>query len=161
MSSNVLIVDSGTQNAILLDRNIVDMDRLEFLDKLPDGTERYQHKIKKGETMNFEQYQNKSKQFAIYPDQGEREGLHYAVFGLASEVGEICSKIKKNMRDENGVLTMDDHENLGKELGDVLWYLSQCCEELGLDLQHVAEENVKKLMDRMERQMISGSGDDR
>lgn len=157
MSDQILLTSQN--NSILLDRNMADLKQFRFVGTLPDGTEQYEHN--QGDNMNFEQYQSKSKQFAIYPDQGEREGLHYAMFGLASEVGELCGKIKKNMRDENGILTMDDREELEKELGDVLWYLSQCCEELGLSLQKVAVNNVIKLMDRMERNMISGSGDNR
>ena len=149
---------TGKNNSVLLNKQMIDMQNFRYTGTLPDGTEKYEHQADK---MTLEQYQNKSKQFAIYPEQGGREGLHYAIFGLASEVGELCSKIKKNMRDENGVLTLDDNEEIGKELGDVLWYLSQCCEELGLQLQNVAEQNVKKLMDRMERDMIKGSGDNR
>lgn len=156
MNNQVLL--TSQKGSVLLNKHLTDLKHFRYTGKLPDGTETYQHK---GENMTFDQYQNKSKQFAIYPDSGEKEGLHYALFGLTSEVGEICSKIKKNMRDENGVLTLDDQDELSKELGDVLWYLSQCCEELGLNLQDVAEQNVKKLMDRMERQMIGGSGDNR
>ena len=48
-----------------------------------------------------------------------------------------------------------------KELGDVLWYLSQIATELDLDLNEVAAQNLEKLFSRMSRNKISGSGDNR
>ena len=47
------------------------------------------------------------------------------------------------------------------ELGDVLWYLTQICTELGLTLQEVASANVEKLYSRLERDQIHGEGDER
>ena len=48
-----------------------------------------------------------------------------------------------------------------KELGDVLWYLSNLCDELNLTLNEVAKLNLEKLNIRLSRGKISGSGDDR
>jgi len=50
---------------------------------------------------------------------------------------------------------------MGKELGDVLWYVAQLASELGLDLDRVAEANLEKLLSRQRRGVLSGSGDDR
>lgn len=50
---------------------------------------------------------------------------------------------------------------LRKELGDVLWYLSQLCNELDLDLGTIADGNLSKLLDRKSRGKLQGSGDDR
>ena len=47
------------------------------------------------------------------------------------------------------------------ELGDVLWYLTQICTELDLTLEEVAEANLVKLFDRLERGKIKGDGDNR
>jgi len=57
----------------------------------------------------------------------------------------------------------DDESKLGikKELGDVLWYVSNLCTELNYDLQDVALHNLEKLKLRASKGKISGSGDDR
>jgi len=46
-------------------------------------------------------------------------------------------------------------------LGDVLWYLAQVCTEINLSLDEVAEANIAKLLDRLERGVIKGDGDNR
>ena len=48
-----------------------------------------------------------------------------------------------------------------KELGDVLWYVSNLCTELNFSLEDVALQNLEKLKLRSAKGMISGSGDDR
>ena len=52
-------------------------------------------------------------------------------------------------------------EEIRKELGDVLWYISQIANELKIPLDEVAEFNIEKLKDRMERGKLHGSGDNR
>ena len=48
-----------------------------------------------------------------------------------------------------------------KELGDVLWYVSQAAYELGYTLQDIAQENIFKLADRAQRKVLNGEGDER
>jgi len=48
-----------------------------------------------------------------------------------------------------------------KELGDVLWYVSQVATEFNLNLSEIAEANIVKLRDRAERGKLKGSGDNR
>ena len=48
-----------------------------------------------------------------------------------------------------------------KELGDVLWYISNLCTELNFNLDEVALQNLEKLKLRVDKGKISGSGDDR
>ena len=69
--------------------------------------------------------------------------------------------MKKLIRDFNGVLTEDKRKEMIKELGDVLWYLTACASELGVDLEEVASQNAKKVEDRQVRGVISGEGDNR
>jgi NTP pyrophosphatase (non-canonical NTP hydrolase) len=85
----------------------------------------------------------------------------YPTLGLANEAGEVAGKIKKIFRDREGVISEADRLDLKKELGDVLWYLTQICSELDLTLQEVAEANIKKLYSRLERGTIGGDGDNR
>jgi NTP pyrophosphatase (non-canonical NTP hydrolase) len=104
--------------------------------------------------MEFKQYQSLAKTTAIYP---ENARITYPCLGLAGEVGEVCEKVKKHIRDGRVL----DKEDLTKELGDVLWYLSALAGDLGIDLEDVAKTNYEKLKSRMERNVISGSGDNR
>jgi len=57
----------------------------------------------------------------------------------------------------------DNESKLGikKELGDVLWYISNLCTELNFNLEDVALQNLEKLKIRSAKGMISGSGDNR
>lgn len=109
--------------------------------------------------MNFSDYQKSVKKTAIYPNQGEN--LLYAALGLAGEVGEVADKIKKVIRDHQGILTDAHRTELVKELGDVLWYLSSVASELDVSLDEVAETNIKKVTDRKKRGTLHGEGDNR
>lgn len=103
---------------------------------------------------DFDHYQAKAKGTAIY---AERVALPYLSLGLAGEAGEFAGKIAKHYRDQ----TRLDDEDLVKELGDMLWFVSQMADYLGYDLSEVADRNLKKLADRKDRGVIGGSGDNR
>ena len=87
-------------------------------------------------------------------------GLIYASLGLG-EVGEFQGKVKKIMRDHNFALNEDSKKQIRAELGDVLWYVAACAQELGSTLNEVAGESIEKLQSRKERGKIGGSGDTR
>jgi NTP pyrophosphatase (non-canonical NTP hydrolase) len=106
--------------------------------------------------MNFNQYQQEAKKYAIYKDV-----VIYPALGLASEAGEVCGKIKKILRDKNGVYNTEEKDVVAAEIGDVLWYLSALASDLHLDLNSIAQSNLDKLADRQSRNKISGSGDNR
>jgi NTP pyrophosphatase (non-canonical NTP hydrolase) len=109
--------------------------------------------------MTFEEYQQKSKETAIYPEVGNN--FIYPALGLVGEAGEVADKIKKIIRDDRYIITEEKRGELEKELGDVLWYLSQLSTELNLSLDKIAKSNIEKLQSRKERGVISGSGDNR
>ena len=116
-------------------------------------------RMHRDKNMNFEEYQKIVKKTSIYPNQGDN--VAYVTLGLAGEAGEVADKVKKLIRDFNGVLTEDKRKEMIKELGDVLWYLTACASELGVDLEEVASQNAKKVEDRQVRGVISGEGDNR
>lgn len=109
--------------------------------------------------MTFKEYQVNSQKTALYPNKGNN--FIYPTLGLSGETGEVAEKVKKIIRDKNGIVEEIDREEIKKELGDVLWYMSQIASELSLDLDAVAQTNLDKLMSRLERNMIGGSGDNR
>jgi NTP pyrophosphatase (non-canonical NTP hydrolase) len=83
------------------------------------------------------------------------------ILGLTGESGETADKIKKIIRDKQGIATDNDITEIKKELGDVLWYIATISRYLGTSLDEVANLNVKKLSDRKDRRAISGAGDNR
>jgi NTP pyrophosphatase (non-canonical NTP hydrolase) len=107
--------------------------------------------------------------FAVYQRKSRKtwnvismdHSIVYPTLGLVNEAGEVAGKVKKIFRDRGGVITDDDRTALKKELGDVLWYLTQICTELDLSLEEVAEANLEKLFSRLERDAIRGDGDNR
>jgi NTP pyrophosphatase (non-canonical NTP hydrolase) len=109
--------------------------------------------------MRLFDYQARSRATAVYPDAGAN--LLYPTLGLCGEAGEVAEKIKKMIRDDDGVLSDERRAALSKELGDVLWYLAQLATEAELDLEAIAEANIAKLESRRERNVLQGSGDDR
>jgi len=109
--------------------------------------------------MTFQEYQELVKTTAIYPNIGNN--YVYPTLGLAGEAGEVAEKIKKVIRDNNGMVDSEKKEEIAKELGDVLWYLAQLSTELKLDFDYIAEKNLEKLKSRQERNRLHGNGDNR
>ena len=110
-------------------------------------------------TTDFATYQRDSRKTAerVYTD----HPIVYPTLGLVNEAGEFAGKVKKLFRDKNGVISEEDRQALKGELGDVLWYLTQLCTELGLTLEEVASANLEKLFSRQRRGALHGDGDDR
>ena len=111
--------------------------------------------------LTFNEYQEKSIETAIYPGQGTFLGVLYTTLGICGEAGEIAEKVKKALRDENGVISEERAAAIEKEVGDLLWYASNTLQEIKKKLGDAAEGNVAKLQSRKERGVLQGSGDDR
>ena len=109
--------------------------------------------------MDFDNYQIEAWKTAIYPNKDKN--FIYPTLGLVGESGEVAEKVKKILRDKNNSFDYESKIAIKKELGDVLWYLSNLCDELDFSLNEVAEENLEKLNNRLSRGKISGSGDSR
>jgi len=114
--------------------------------------------------MDFTEYQKlaiRTDTFGGKPQPIDSHAFLAQLLGLVGEAGEIAEKFKKIYRDQAGVMTPENEKNMVKELGDVLWYVSVVCTYLGISLQEVAELNIEKLQDRMKRDKLKGSGDNR
>lgn len=109
--------------------------------------------------MDFSTYQQQSRTTALYPDLGKN--VIYPTLGLVGEAGEVAEKMKKIIRDKGGQIDDQTRIELQKELGDVLWYLTQLSVELGLTLDDVATANITKLKSRQQRNVLHGDGDNR
>ena len=108
--------------------------------------------------MNLDEYQIKATATAIYP---EDQAIQYLTLGLVSEAGEVAGKLKKIIRDRNGVIGVYEKGVIADELGDVLWYIACLAVELNITMSTIAENNISKLQDRQSRGVIGGSGSQR
>ncbi len=109
--------------------------------------------------INFIEYQIEARKTAVYPN--INNNLWYPSLGLCGESGEVAEKIKKIFRDNNREVTQEKKNDLKKELGDVLWYLSNLASELDISLEDVAITNISKLKERKDNNKLHGSGDNR
>ena len=104
---------------------------------------------------NIKQKQDKT----IYPNKDNN--FIYPTLGLVGEAGEVAEKMKKVLRDNDGVISEEKKEEITKELGDVLWYIANLSKELNVSLEDVAQKNIEKLQSRQQRNELHGSGDNR
>jgi len=104
-------------------------------------------------------YENLAGQTAIFP---KDRALEYLALGLTSEAGEVAGKVKKLIRDGEDVEGFEMKKiAIASEIGDVLWYCAMMAKEVGVPLNTIMQENLRKLHDRKERGTLQGSGDDR
>jgi NTP pyrophosphatase (non-canonical NTP hydrolase) len=110
--------------------------------------------------LELNDYQQKTRQTAIYSDSGTKSytAINYTTLGLVGEAGELANVWKKALRDGDFA---GARERMRYELGDVLWYLARLGDELGMKLEEVAQCNIDKLKDRKARNRLGGSGEDR
>ena len=120
--------------------------------------------MKKGKIsigMDMDEYQKIAAETAEWGDDFPIEPIMYITLGLTGEAGEVANKIKKIARDDGGKITEKRKLEIKQELGDLLWYISQLAQELGISFSDVARSNLDKLSDRRERGLIRGDGDNR
>jgi NTP pyrophosphatase (non-canonical NTP hydrolase) len=86
-----------------------------------------------------------------------RDRLVENTLGLVGESGEVAEKIKKLWRDNKRF----SDEEIIKELGDVLFYVTALSNIFGGNLRRTMETNMNKLNDRDQRGKLQGSGDNR
>jgi NTP pyrophosphatase (non-canonical NTP hydrolase) len=110
--------------------------------------------------MTFQEYQENALTTVITTGDELKDTLHW-VLGLNGEAGEVAEKVKKIIRDHDGVMTDQDKQELAKELGDVLWYIAVFAHQMGYQLDDVAMQNLEKLKSRKQRGVLGGSGDNR
>ena len=106
--------------------------------------------------MDLSEYQKLAKITAIYP---KDEGVPYCLMGIGEESGEVLGKYKKFLRGDYDEAAFKEY--VLAEMGDLLWYLAMLSEELGYDLNTVAQNNLAKLRSRKEREVLKGNGDER
>jgi NTP pyrophosphatase (non-canonical NTP hydrolase) len=109
--------------------------------------------------MTPNQYQTSALQTAIYPNMGQN--YIYPTLGLVGEAGEVAEKVKKLIRDKDGILSDEDRKNIALETSDICWYVAVLAYELDYTLEEIMQMNIDKLASRQQRGVLSGSGDSR
>ena len=85
------------------------------------------------------------------PDYGRGEKIIDAALGIASEAGEMVHIIRDAYSAKNTFITKAVDKarwELILELGDVLWYIAEMCDTLGVEIEDVMAENIRKLEKR-------------
>lgn len=86
--------------------------------------------------------------------------IAYIVMGASGEVAELSNKFKKVVRGDKTIQSFTKEAK--GEIGDGYWYLvGQLPTVLDLDAADLARDNLAKLLDRKERGVIKGDGDER
>jgi NTP pyrophosphatase (non-canonical NTP hydrolase) len=108
--------------------------------------------------MDLNEYQDRAQKYAAYQHAPEHHGVNlYPFIALTEEAGEVAGKVAKALRKGDLI----DARTVGLELGDVLWQVAACANEIGYTLREIADLNLAKLGDRDNRGVIVGEGDDR
>lgn len=106
--------------------------------------------------MNFNEYQAFFVAHQANYQIKDSDRLAIISLGLAGETGEAIEHIKKFIRDGNL-----DKDALGKELGDILAYLSIIADYFDLPLDGIAIASIEKAMKRKADGTLHGAGDNR
>ena len=110
--------------------------------------------------MHMSDYQIAAMRTCNIPFNRTDDMLRHAVFGLASEAGEVAGIFQKSYQGHPV-----DLEHVKKELGDILWFVAETCTALGFSMSDVAQMNIDKLKARFpdgfsaERSLFRAKGD--
>jgi NTP pyrophosphatase (non-canonical NTP hydrolase) len=90
--------------------------------------------------MEFNEYQHTANKTLF----GDEQVLTNCALGLSGEAGQVVNLVK-NYTFRGADL---DKKQLTKEMGDVLWYLSQIAEWANIPFDEVAKQNIATLEKR-------------
>lgn len=107
--------------------------------------------------MTLDEYQEHCAKTAL----PSSNSLLYLIPGLAAEAGEVAGHWAKYIRAGANRDFDPPKDKIIKELGDCLWFIARIGALYGVSLSDIAQQNIDKLLDRQERQVIEGEGDDR
>ena len=113
--------------------------------------------------MDFDEYQERAAKYDLATATMDLKdpGFIEKVLGLVGQVSETADKIKKLIRDKDGVVSEEDCGLIVKKLGDTLWYIAAVSRYLSVPLSEVASGNIDKLESRWQRDKLHGEGDER
>ncbi|MBO0791703.1 MAG: nucleoside triphosphate pyrophosphohydrolase family protein [Ktedonobacteraceae bacterium] len=92
--------------------------------------------------MNTHDYQQRAARTLATTDPVETMKL--TLIGMQGELGEISEPLKKFLYSGHEL----DIDHIEQEVGDLLWYLANLCNSLGIEMQHAMQRNMEKLKQR-------------
>lgn len=117
--------------------------------------------------MTLNEYQEK----AMTTCMASCENYSYMMLNIMGEVGELASKVAKDIRKGNATIVNNhlNYENFtdleakrkeqGQEIGDILWMLAGLAMVYGYPLEEIGQMNLDKLAARKAAGTIDGNGD--
>jgi NTP pyrophosphatase (non-canonical NTP hydrolase) len=66
------------------------------------------------------------------------------LFGMTTEIGELTDQFKKHLAYGKSI----DWINVKEEIGDLMWYVSEFCNQHQFDLEEILATNIEKLQTR-------------
>lgn len=106
--------------------------------------------------MRFSDFQRRAQETDQTPKglaSTEDAAILIPLLGLAGEAGQLLGEYKKRLRDGPSHEHFPDH--VAEELGDILWYAANLAEKYNLDLDLIAEENLRKTRERYLESRVS------
>lgn len=93
--------------------------------------------------MNIKEYFEKAKMTRSRLNSRLDDELHM-VLGMVTEAGELADMYKKHIAYSREL----DIANAIEEVGDMMWYIANYLDIIGVDIEDVLEVNIAKLMSR-------------
>lgn len=93
--------------------------------------------------MTGNEYQKLAMRTCSIPRDRKEDMARHAIFGLASEAGEVAGIMQKKYQGHE-----IDIEHVKKELGDCMWMIAEACEAFDISLDDVMQTNIDKLKAR-------------
>lgn len=96
-------------------------------------------------TMDLHEFQVAAQETDQAPGSDDK-AIIVPLLGLAGEAGTLLTEYKKLLRDGPAYVSFRDQ--IGEELGDVLWYVANLATKFDLDLGDIAAANLAKTVGR-------------
>jgi NTP pyrophosphatase (non-canonical NTP hydrolase) len=80
---------------------------------------------------------------------------------LSVSTSKIAERIKKLFRDGNGEMSFERQKEIELQMSEILGVMHALARSLGVDMEIVMVRNRQKLLDRMDKNALSGEGDNR
>jgi NTP pyrophosphatase (non-canonical NTP hydrolase) len=97
--------------------------------------------------MEYKEYKKETQRTCPNLEDNLREGLVnelHMVIGISTEAAELLDAYKKHFAYGKEL----DTTNVGEEIADIMWYVSNLCTMLNIDLEEMLQRNIDKLKAR-------------
>lgn len=86
-------------------------------------------------------FQTQLRNFTNYPVE---LGPYYTILGIYEELGILSEKLRTSLKDKEGKFTDRDIQRLQISIGDIIYYLTCMCTDIGANINDVLALCIKK-----------------